>query len=404
MTRSAEVECLDSVGSAELIEMATRRDDLQVYWRTAGLMCVGFGIAAVRWADTGGSADDLFYSLQDAAAQLDPHDRIPGPWFGGLAFDTQVASEPLWSGFPASRWIVPMTLYWATPQGCWRASFPQDPPSEVADIQSQGAQSGTESLFGVDYGVPAFQTKVDRVLGFVASGDLGKLVVSLGIDVPLRTDYSLVKALGRQSPVAGVTQFLLRGADDSWLVGASPERLLKVRGTQVLCDALGGSVGLGGAYSAKERREHQFVVDAIVQALEPLASPVELSPTRTWNLPYISHLHTEVRATRKPDSSLWSLVSALHPTPAVCGWPTTFARDWLRANEAAQRGWYTGLVGSMGVTRADLLVCLRCALVTPRRARIFVGAGVVEGSCSESEVVEVKAKAMAMTSVLPIAR
>jgi salicylate biosynthesis isochorismate synthase len=400
MMGRVEAEPLDGLGSAEIISMASRSDDLQVYWRSDGFTCAGFGIAATRWTDKGEAVDDLLCALQEDAAQLDPHGRIPGPWFGGLGFDTQIASEPLWSGFPASRWVLPRTLYWATKQGCWRVSFPQAMPPETAGSDFQGMPPGATTPPESAYDVDAFHTKVNEAVDAIASGSLDKIVVSMGVDVPLGPTFSPMKALGRQTPVPGVAQFLLRGADDSWLVGASPETLLKIRGNQLLSDALGGSVALGGAYSDKEWQEHQFVVDAIVQALQPLTNSVALSPTRTWDLPYISHLHTEVRATRKPDSPLWLLVSALHPTPAVCGWPTSVTRGLLRSSEASHRGWYTGLVGSLGAARADLLVCLRCALVRPQQARIFVGAGVVKGSCAESEVAEAKAKTAAMRSVL----
>ena len=93
-------------------------------------------------------------------------------------------------------------------------------------------------------------------------------------------------------------------------------------------------------------------------------------------------------------------MSALHPTPAVGGVPATAAALFLERNERLDRGLYAGLVGLVGAGRAELAVALRCALVSHGIARLFLGAGIVDGSTAESEWMETQLKARALLDAL----
>jgi salicylate biosynthesis isochorismate synthase/menaquinone-specific isochorismate synthase len=84
--------------------------------------------------------------------------------------------------------------------------------------------------------------------------------------------------------------------------------------------------------------------------------------------------------------------------------PAAAARRFLAEHEGLERGLYTGLVGWAGPQRAELAVALRCALIRGNRARLFVGAGIVEGSCAEREWEETELKARALLEALGAAR
>ena len=61
-----------------------------------------------------------------------------------------------------------------------------------------------------------------------------------------------------------------------------------------------------------------------------------------------------------------------------------------------------GLVGWAGPDRAELAVALRCALVRGPHARLFVGAGIVEGSSAAAEWDETELKAQALLDALGV--
>ena len=54
----------------------------------------------------------------------------------------------------------------------------------------------------------------------------------------------------------------------------------------------------------------------------------------------------------------------------------------------------------IGPGRAELAVALRCALLSNGTARLFVGAGIVDGSSAEDEWVETQLKARALLDAL----
>jgi len=97
---------------------------------------------------------------------------------------------------------------------------------------------------------------------------------------------------------------------------------------------------------------------------------------------------------------LAEVVAALHPTPAVGGVPSGAAVRFLGEHEKLDRGLYAGLVGLIGPSRAELAVALRCARIADGFARLFLGAGIVEGSSAESEWMETQLKARALLDAL----
>jgi isochorismate synthase len=65
------------------------------------------------------------------------------------------------------------------------------------------------------------------------------------------------------------------------------------------------------------------------------------------------------------------------------------------------RGLYSGLVGWVDAAGdGDWVVALRCATLSGRRARLYAGAGIVEGSVPALEVAETEAKFSALLTAL----
>ncbi|MET9663490.1 isochorismate synthase, partial [Streptomyces sp. NPDC006510] len=211
--------------------------------------------------------------------------------------------------------------------------------------------------------------------------------------------------LARRDPV-GHTFALPTGAGRT-LIGASPELLVSRQGQRVVANPLAGStprstdlaedVRRAAALleSAKDLHEHAVVVDAVHQALAPhcteLTVPARPTLIRTATM---WHLSTTVTGTlASPDTSALALACALHPTPAVCGTPTTTARRVIAETEPFDRGFFTGVVG-WGDARGDgeWVVTIRCAEAEERTLRLYAGAGIVAASVPGAETAETAAK------------
>lgn len=259
----------------------------------------------------------------------------------------------------------------------------------------------------------AFLARGRAALRAIDAGLADKLVLTRS--VRLRAEQPLavapvLDALTSQHP--GCATFGI-GRNGRAFVGASPETLLRVDGAQVEVDALAGTAWLADAVDAaapatlslagdKNRREHDFVARAVVDALTSLCETVaapELPEVLRFNA--LQHLCRRVTARRRADVSVLDLVARLHPTPAVGGAPTAVALDWLASHGDRRGAWYTGGIGWIDAAgNADIAVALRCGLLHAREATLFAGAGFVAGSEPAQELAETEAKFSVMRAAL----
>lgn len=253
---------------------------------------------------------------------------------------------------------------------------------------------------------------VRTALARIADGEVAKVVLARTLELEALDDWSvpdLVAELVTRNPGATALAVPLDDPADPrarWLVGASPELLLRRRGPSVLLRPLAGSAPRSPEpdedirradallASDKDRREHAFVVDAIVEALQPFCRTITTPEPELVATPAVWHLATRITAllTDTGTTSV-DLVAALHPTPAVGGSPRPAAMRVIDEVEGLDRGCYAGAVGWQDVHGdGEWVVAVRCAEVSGRRLRVFAGAGIVAGSDPDAEVAETAAK------------
>ena len=94
-------------------------------------------------------------------------------------------------------------------------------------------------------------------------------------------------------------------------------------------------------------------------------------------------------------------MTALHPTPAVCGWPRDAALALIDRYEGLDRGPYAGPVGWVDAAgNGEWAVGLRCAVLDGSSARLFAGVGVVADSDPDAELAETQAKLQAVLAAV----
>jgi isochorismate synthase len=208
------------------------------------------------------------------------------------------------------------------------------------------------------------------------------------------------------------------GYSGAALVGSSPELLVARRGEQVTCHPFAGSAprladpdadeasGAALAASAKNRHEHQLVVNAMREALNPLCVDLQIAPEpQLSKTAAVWHLYTPISARlREKSTTALDLAVALHPTPAVGGVPATAAAELINELEGA-RGFYAGAVGWCD-QRGDgrWVVSIRCAQLSAdrRTADAYAGGGIVAESDPDDEVAETTTKFNTILSALGV--
>jgi len=118
-------------------------------------------------------------------------------------------------------------------------------------------------------------------------------------------------------------------------------------------------------------------------------------------LTHVQHLYCRFRGTLVDDISDSVLLSKLHPTPAVGGYPREKIQEEIASLEPFDRGWYAGPVGWVGHDAAEFAVAIRSALICGNRVSLYSGAGIVEGSSPENEWDEVENKIGGLIEVMP---
>jgi isochorismate synthase len=154
--------------------------------------------------------------------------------------------------------------------------------------------------------------------------------------------------------------------------------------------------------SEKDAREHQPVVDAVLEALAPTCAGVVAHGPSPIALADLTHLATTITArVRDLDTSALDLALALHPTPAVAGTPRATALAAIARLEPTPRDLYAGPCGWVDASGdGEFVVALRGAQIDGTRARLHAGAGIVAGSHPDAEWAETQVKLEPMLRAL----
>ena len=406
-----------------LARLARARSASRFYWRSADRRVELLGLGEVAAIEAAGPD-----RLEVAAARADALwsglgvEGVDGPpeagplLVGGFGFWDDPAGDVDWRGFPALRFWVPEVLFARVGESGFRTDVRDAGACASRVTRETGSSEVGRAPRGIAAGFSAcaepsradFARAVTRATEAIGAGELEKVVLARACTLVQAGGFDAARVLDalRESQ-PGCFAFGV-GLGSATFVGASPERLLRRDGVEVRADALAGSAPRGRTpedderrgrsllASAKERAEHEIVRRAVLAALagrcEELAAPETPSLLR---LEGIQHLHTPVSGRLRPGdrASALSLAAALFPTPAVGGAPRAAALVFLRKNEAARRGGYSGAIGWLAPSGdGELCVALRSALLRGDAATLHAGAGIVAGSTPEAELAETRWK------------
>lgn len=273
---------------------------------------------------------------------------------------------------------------------------------------------------------PTVEEHIERVKQAIATlteGELDKIVLSRarsfnlsGILYP--TDL-LARLLAQSKTGQGYLTALPSHAGSNistdpltmpFLVGASPEILIRKSGNKVYSHPLAGTISRSDdpvvdeanaktlQYSVKDLTEHAYVTEDIHRVLAPYCTELEI-PSRPslTGTSHSWHLGTPIYGVLKdPSITALELAAALHPTPAIGGFPRKPAQERLAELEQ-DRGFYAGTVGwSDSRGDGEWRVTIRSAILEPYNEKTTVtahaGSGIVADSSPEEETEETQIK------------
>jgi len=234
---------------------------------------------------------------------------------------------------------------------------------------------------------------IASAVGAIQSGKLKKVVLSrmkregIIVNSPLQIFYKLCI----KYPAAFISLVYIPG-NILWIT-ATPELLISANGDEINTVSLAGtkSVDSQDGWGVKEKIEQQVVTDYIHEILKKYCSNITVSVPTEIIAGNIKHLKTSFSATL--NTSLGNLVSALHPTPAVCGIPLNTAKEFIQQTECYDRKYYAGFLGPCNIDgKTNLFVNLRCAELYSNGAKLYIGGGITKDSIPEKEWEETELK------------
>lgn len=248
--------------------------------------------------------------------------------------------------------------------------------------------------------------RVRKIVDSFSSSELHKLVLAQSRILTLDRSPGLSYLVGGLRNAASSTyRALLESPGGALFASLTPETLVRRSGETVTTESLAGSARIGTSAretidearglmdSDKNRQEHEVVLEAICDRLEPYVGDLKRCSRTVRTLSTVQHLSTPIEATLRSETHVLELVGNLHPTPAVGGVPVHRALARIRRHEPFDRGFYGGPIGWFDARGdGDFAVGIRSALIRDRTATLYAGAGIVADSRPEDEWEELQWK------------
>lgn len=378
-------------------------------------VCIGTGPDPLRSIIE--RAEMSFRSFQGAglgASAVDPR------FFGGFPYAPfSHGSEP-WNGFSEAEFTLPRILYRSISNQASLTLFvarseilSSKDRANYIDLLLRLTTPMPDGRSGASRLVPSLIRRVDRpnrehwnqhvdeACRLIEQGDLEKVVLAREMLLCCNAVPDVTRILEQLlSRDDGSVCFALRRGSSTFL-GATPERLVSRRGSQIMTEAVAGSAALDDPVapqdllaSHKNQLEHLLVVREIMARLQALGAEIsapEAPQLRQFGP--LTHMHTLLKANKLGAPHVLVLGAQLHPTPAVGGIPFQRALDFIRTHEAFDRGRYASPVGWFDRHGdGELAVAIRTGLLTGRDVRLYAGAGLVQGSEAGAEWAETELK------------
>ncbi|CDO03026.1 Isochorismate synthase EntC [Oceanobacillus picturae] len=406
----------------------------RLYWSSTaeaytlvGTGCA-FEITAIK--DRFETAEQEWNNLLNDAVSNNPYD-VPGTGIvsmGGAAFDPEKEKTKLWANFEPIRFTVPEYLLTEYENDFY---FTMNIMVRADDHPRQLANQLREMEGQLLNGTPRYESDTQIVGRHEISPEKWKQTVKLATEeIRQQKVEKIVLArevrlkLDREADSGNILRKLLNTQSNSFIfsfergkdcfIGATPERLVKIRQNSLFSTCLAGTAPRGETeeedarishklfHDQKNRGEHDFVVQMMKKAIENYCTDIEIpNEPVVYPLKNLQHLYTPVTARMKKDYTILDIIKNLHPTPALGGTPRKESVAFIRKHELLDRGWYGAPVGWLdNRDNGEFAVAIRSGLLQGDEASLFAGCGVVKDSDPEEEYEETNIKLTPMLSVL----
>jgi anthranilate synthase component 1 len=212
--------------------------------------------------------------------------------------------------------------------------------------------------------------------------------------------------------------FFLR-LDDTVVVGASPEVMVRKEGAHVELRPIAGTRPRGASEEEdlqfaddlladpKERAEHVMLVDLGRNDLGRVCRTATVKVTELMVIErysHVMHIVSNVQGELSEGKDAFDLVRATFPAGTLSGAPKVRAMEIIDELEPVKREIYGGAVGYFSFSgNMDLAIAIRTLVIKDGKIHLQAGAGIVADSDPAAEWQETVNKAMAVMRAIETA-
>jgi menaquinone-specific isochorismate synthase len=378
-----------------------------------------FTAAGLSEAD---SIDNSQMSLEDALDLIDGDlkGEYPGiRYYGGICFDD---SSEQWNGFGQFRFTVPefeLTCENEKNVFAYTTMCRQD---DTKQSLKDKLTTAVEKVVFDKIEKSNFHHQVsDRrnnpekdvwlndateVIRRITAGKAEKVVLSRKVTIEIKEQVDPISLLAAVSENnVNTYEFVFAPADAAAFIGTSPECLYRRDEENIYSEAVAGTCPAGENDSQaeeyrdrmrqneKETAEHEFVFADVKAGLDEICTESEaVNARQILLLKHVQHFHSRFEGVLNDEVGTSQIITAFHPTSAVCGYPKDASLDIITEGESFSRGWYAGPVGWIGKESSEFAVGIRSGVVDGNQVDLFAGAGLVDASEPEKEWEETENK------------
>jgi anthranilate synthase component 1 len=255
-----------------------------------------------------------------------------------------------------------------------------------------------------------YEGKVEEVGDHVLEGDIYQGVISRKKNIEAKGDpLTVYNDLRDRNP--SPYMYCLEFGDQT-VVGASPETLVKTRGSQVETNPIAGTIGRGGSKvedrrlagemlsDEKELAEHTMLVDLGRNDLKRISKPGTTQVEELMKVvPYstVQHLESVVTGELEEGKDGFDAMRSVFPAGTLSGAPKVRAIEIIDEQEDEPRNLYGGAVGYYSQT-GDMDSAITIRTMTAENteegfdATVQAGAGIVADSEPDAEFEETEQK------------
>ncbi|MSP64868.1 MAG: isochorismate synthase [Ignavibacteria bacterium] len=343
---------------------------------------------------------------------------------GGVRFPVNRNSEE-WKDYDNKKWFLPKYLvinsdeeYFIIINFISQKSKPSDIIEEAEKLLSENIleDNSDNNTLTIDLSknqdIEKWESSVDSALQQIKNNSISKVVLARKFYGEISKNISVEGLLKKLEENNQSSYIFAYKQNKSVFIGASPERLFRIKESIIETEALAGSIKSSNNIEEDKKYEvellgdqknideHSSVLNYIVNNLKELGVNPEYEKTpKIKKLKNIQHLWATIKGSVLKKITISELIEKLYPSPAICGFPKNEALNLIEKLEDFDRGMYAGLLGWFNESEGEFTVTIRSALICENKLFAYAGCGIVKGSVADKEFEETNLKLKTILSL-----